>query len=52
MLFSHLLARNLLSNNVKKLNTTHKEVKIAILGLGNYAEDWIAPAVLNLNTLN
>lgn len=42
--FSHLLARNLLSNNVKNL-TSPPKVKIAILGLGNYAEDWIAPAI-------
>ena len=41
---SHLLARNLLSNNVKNLTPLPK-VKIAILGLGNYAEDWIAPAI-------
>ena len=39
-----LLKNPLYANNVKNL-TKHPKVKIALLGLGDYAENWIAPAI-------
>ena len=41
---SNLLKKPLFSHNVKNL-TKPPKVKIALLGLGDYAENWIAPAI-------
>ena len=41
---SSLLRNPLYAHNVKNL-TKVPRVKIALLGLGNYAENWIAPAI-------
>ena len=41
---SHLLKQPIYGHNVKNLIKPSK-VKIAILGLGHYAENWIAPAI-------
>ena len=42
--FSSLLRNRLYANNVNNL-TKDSKVKIALLGLGDYAENWIAPAI-------
>ena len=42
--FSSLLSNLLYAHNMNNLTKTPK-VKIALLGLGDYAENWIAPAI-------
>ena len=42
--FNSLLNNPLYAHNVKNLTKSPK-VKIALLGLGDYAENWIAPAI-------
>ena len=42
--FNSLLKNTLYAHNVKNLTKSPK-IKIALLGLGDYAENWIAPAI-------